>query len=401
MRNQLNQALFLTFFGILLIGCSKNQPKKDVIPVVWQQLTDSIRQYYTPDQRVDRFKPDLSLDSNGCLLLRGAISNKKAAKALLATFSKRDICTIDSLRYLPVAALGSDTFGIINVSVANFRTQPKHSGELTTQVLLGMPIKVVDQQGDWFMVQTPEHYYAWLEAGAFVRKNYAEMRQYYSQPLGIFAPNTGVIMDQPNSNNRLSDLTAGNLLVLGKKQGIHQQILLPDGRKGSLAIKDIRPITDVFKSSTSLEIARISHRFYGIPYLWGGTSAKGMDCSGFTKMTYLMNGYVIPRDASQQVHAGTEVPLDEQLTQLMAGDLLFFGNLREDGSQRITHVGIYLGNGRFVHSGADNGFIREQSLFADAEDFAPHRKESLLRAKRLEKGAKGVVNLMDVLAPFQ
>lgn len=107
---------------------------------------------------------------------------------------------------------------------------------------------------------------------------------------------------------------------------------------------------------------------------------------------------MIPRDASQQVHAGTEVELTEDFSNLLAGDLLFFGRYRDDGSQRITHVGIYLGNGRFLHAGADNGRITENSLLPNDQGFAEHRLKSLLRAKRLSAGRVGVVKVADAFS---
>jgi cell wall-associated NlpC family hydrolase len=140
---------------------------------------------------------------------------------------------------------------------------------------------------------------------------------------------------------------------------------LPDGRTGYLFAPNTAAL-DRWAAGVPQDTAalfRTAFRLAGRPYLWGGTSPKGMDCSGFTKTVYFLHGMIIPRDASQQVHAGEEVPITEDLAGLQPGDFLFFGNLREDGSERITHVGIYLGEGRFIHSGADNGAVRIQSLF--------------------------------------
>ena len=124
----------------------------------------------------------------------------------------------------------------------------------------------------------------------------------------------------------------------------------------------------------------------GKPYLWGGTSTQAMDCSGFTKMAYYLNGYVIPRDASQQVNAGVDVPLDNDFSQLRRGDLLFFGTYREDGSERTTHVGFYVGDGRFLHAGADNDYITENSLLEGDADYAAPPKGEPAAGQKIECG---------------
>ena len=85
----------------------------------------------------------------------------------------------------------------------------------------------------------------------------------------------------------------------------------------------------------------------GFPYLWAGMSPKGMDCSGFVRTTLYMHDIITPRDCSQIYLTGQRIT---DRSQLVPGDLVFFGRYREDGSPRPTHVGFYLGGGRFIHS---------------------------------------------------
>ena len=86
---------------------------------------------------------------------------------------------------------------------------------------------------------------------------------------------------------------------------------------------------------------------------------------------------------------------DENLEGLEAGDFLFFGRFREDGSEKITHVGIYLCDGTFIHSGSDNGANKMQNLLPDKPEYAAHRRESLMRARRLQVGGPGVQAVAD------
>ncbi|PHI18448.1 glycoside hydrolase [Lewinellaceae bacterium SD302] len=411
MRNQLKTTFFLTFFLLLLSGCADSTDNQQKLDQFYQPIIDSIKQKFAPDQRVDRITISTTWEADDdCPTFVGKTTVRGVRDALLNAFETNNLCYQANINNLPASSLKADTFGIINVSVANLRTQPKHSGELTTQALLGMPLKVYDHEDGWYLVQSPDRYIAWLEAGAFVRGDRQMMQRYYGGPLAYLetAP-TRKLTTTPSGGLTIRDLTPGSILRTGKTVGDYREIIMPDGATGYLLATEIRSLGHWQNRAESLELDLLATNFYGRPYLWGGTSAKGMDCSGFTKMTYLLNGYVIPRDASQQVHAGEEVPIitndpayaNDNLENLKNGDLLFFGNLREDGSQRISHVGIYLGEGRFVHAGADNGFIREESLYRDDDEYAPHRRESLLRAKRLSIGTNGVVPIKDIIQSYQ
>ncbi|MEM9836583.1 MAG: C40 family peptidase [Bacteroidota bacterium] len=357
----------------------------------YQEIVASLKAEWAPDKRVARFAPTIVWnEEKDCVILSGTTNLPGAAAQLRTRLQAADLCFTDSLQQLPVSHFGADTLGLVKVSVANLRSQPKHSAELATQALMGMPLIVYDQQDNWYLVQTPDGYLAWLDVGAFVRMDQAGLDEFMAGRLGVVATPLAQVMDQPVRGKAIRDLSMGNILQLAEQSGGMTRVVLPDGASGYFASDAVIAFEDWQSKQTNLQISQLAQSFYGAPYLWGGTSAKGMDCSGFTKMAYWMNGFVIPRDASQQVHAGTEVPIDDDLSQLAPQDLLFFGTLREDGSQRVTHVGIYLGDGRFVHSGADNGFIMEQSLFPGTKDYADHRRKSLLRVKRLSVGSPGV-----------
>ena len=158
---------------------------------------------------------------------------------------------------------------------------------------------------------------------------------------------------QPPGHLQCGRPTPGGELILTGEEGDWFKVELPDQRAGCLPRKaatnyDARKAA---RQPTAENIERTARSFIGRPYLWGGNSPKGFDCSGFTKTVFFLNGIDLMRDSSQQARQGVEVPLDGDLSQLKKGDLLFFGRRpRRGGPERVVHLGIYLGDKLFIHS---------------------------------------------------
>ena len=338
---------------------------------------------HAPDRRVAIFDLEARLHQDTVLLV-GETDLPIAFEELLDTLVRRQIPFLDSVQILqPVPAL-------VNVSVCNIRSEPKHSAELATQSVLGTSIGILKQEGSWYYVQTPDGYLGWLDAGALEIPSEANFTQWVqSDKIAVTAPFGFVTSPLDGSN--ISDVVEGNILRLLGRQGRFYQVALPDGRAGLLHQQSGQPYGDFITQKPQLDkILAKAHEFLGRPYLWGGTSGKGMDCSGYTKTVFYLNGLELPRDASQQVHVGDEIETDETFKNLLPGDFLFFGRkATADQTERITHVGIYLGNGKMIHSSER---VRVQSLRRGDPDFAPERVKTFVRAKRMLEniGANGV-----------
>jgi cell wall-associated NlpC family hydrolase len=127
--------------------------------------------------------------------------------------------------------------------------------------------------------------------------------------------------------------------------------------------------------ATGDRLVSVARGYLGIPYLWGGTSCKAFDCSGFVQTVYRMNNRELPRDANQMVKVGEPVEFGDDYKNLRRGDLLFFGSSPE----RITHVALYMGDRLFIHS---SGWVHINSLDSDHPLFNEYRYSTLRAARR-------------------
>ncbi|MFD1141605.1 NlpC/P60 family protein [Larkinella insperata] len=347
------------------------------------QIIEAVQKQYAPDKRVAIF--NVEADSSGNLT--GFTNLPEAKQALLSQLKAADRPVVDQIQLLPSPALGEKVYAIVNVSVANLRTNARHSGELATQALLGMPLKIWDKDRSWYQVQTPDQYISWTDSGALQLMTKADYDQWQAAEKIIYTSPFGFVYSESGKRSQtVSDIVAGDMLALVSEQRQCYQVRYPDGRTGYVLKRDAQRLDRWQAMARPTEDALVStaKSLMGIPYLWGGTSVKGMDCSGFTKTVYMLNGQQLPRDASQQVNVGEliETP-GKNFSQLRPGDLLFFGEPATlDKPERVVHVGMWIGNNEFIHA---SGQIRISSLDPAAPNFDAYELNRFLRAKRVAK----------------
>ncbi|WP_297338176.1 C40 family peptidase [Algoriphagus sp.] len=385
-----------TLFGIysllalVMIACSAPDPSEEV-----NQWIADFQSQVAPDKRVALW--DLTFENDS---LKGETDRLAALEELIKKLADHEIQFTDAVTRLPEEALGGKTKAVVTISVANIRSQPRHSAELGTQALMGTPLTVLKGDGSWYLVQTPDQYISWVDQAGIQLMTEQELENWHAQNKVVFTPLTGHVWNNPQQEEMVSDLVAGDILTGLGRDGDWIQVQLPDRRGGYVDASQLLPWDEWISSrETSVEnLITTAKSMLGVPYLWGGTSIKGMDCSGFTKTIFYLNGQVIPRDASQQIKEGEQVDTDKNWENLQVGDLLFFGEkATSERAERVVHVGMWIGNNEFIHS---RGRVRISSFDPQSPNYDEYELNRYLRTQRIvNQKSDGVLSVSDIIQP--
>jgi gamma-D-glutamyl-L-lysine dipeptidyl-peptidase len=322
------------------------------------------------------------------LVLTGEVDRAEARAECVRAVERAGVRVIDRIKVLPDERLGDQVWGIGDLSVVSGRLQPEQKAEMGTQVLMGEAVRVWKRSNNaayaWYLAQSADGYLSWLQKGTFVRCTREEIEAWQKGPLLIVTAFEERILEEPRPDAQpVSDVVTCDRVRKTGEVGDWYKVELPDHRAGFLpktAAEDYNAWKQA-RRATPESIERTARMFIGRPYLWGGNSPKGFDCSGFTKMVFYLNGIDLQRDSSRQADQGAAVALDGDLGHLKKGDLLFFGRpARRGRPERVVHVGIYLGKKLFIHSSER---VRISSLDPKSQLRDENRIRTLLRARRL------------------
>jgi len=224
-------------------------------------------------------------------------------------------------------------YGICILALVPLRLEQAHRSEMVSQVLFGELFEIVDEQADWTSIRLLEtDYLGWIQNGQFQKLEDSDKEQYFLGRRIVVGREGGVLLGEATQ----LQLCHGTTLYLNEENRTNLP-LLDLTYQGSISLFS--------KELVESELQQLALSYKDVPYLWGGRSEWGIDCSGFSQLIYSCFGLYLPRDAYQQAEKGETVDF---ISEIKVGDLAFFDNAQG----RITHVGIMLDRDTIIHASA-------------------------------------------------
>lgn len=325
---------------------------------------EDIRRRTVPDRRLGVFDITILDDAAGHRL-SGVTTSRDALTALRRLAADAQLPA--DVRVLPDTHAESAA-AVVTAAVAPLQAAPAVRAERSSEVLHGETIGVLEHREAWLRVRAADGYHGWVHEG-YVRTGTTDWADDWT---------TRAIGCSLGVEVRLSDgrvrLPLGARVALRRDGGVE----IADGRTGNVVSGALRPESETGAEARLLAPSEWALRWFGAaPYLWGGRTEWGTDCSGLAQTVFAFRGTALPRDTDLQMSAGVEVPITKDGRGYEAGDLLFFA---EQG--RVSHVALWAGAGHMVHSALSRGGVGTDALYGDTP-LARRLKENLVGVRRL------------------
>ena len=237
-------------------------------------------------------------------------------------------------------------------SYINLRTEASNSADIITTLDEGTALTVLSVDGEWCYVE-------WEDETGYVNANYIYVDGILmADPRGIVTGSCVNVRSQPSTDSSiLTKVYAGSTVeLISLEDGWY--IMNCNGVAGYISAEYVYPYNPAAASAVGAEAVELAMGYMGVPYVYGGSSSSGFDCSGFTMYIYGLLGYSLPHSATSQWESvGTYV----ERSDLQPGDLVLFCDPSRSNGKACSHVGIYIGNNEFIHASSSDG-VRINSL---------------------------------------
>ena len=231
-------------------------------------------------------------------------------------------------------------------SYINFRTEASDDATIVTTLDEGTDLTVLSVEDEWCYVE-------WEDQTGYVNANYIYVDGILiAEPLGIVTGSCVNVRSQPSTDSGiLTKVYAGSTVeLISLEDGWY--VMNCDGVAGYISADYVRPYNSVSASAVGAEAVELAMGYLGVPYVYGGASSSGFDCSGFTMYIYGLLGYGLPHSATSQWESvGSYV----DRASLQPGDLVLFCDPARSNGKACSHVGLYIGNNEFIHASSSEG----------------------------------------------
>ena len=317
---------------------------------------------YVPERRTAVF--DLRVEEEaGAWVVRGETTEPAAAEALLAELaSLSGAPTVrDEAVRLPDPSLGEENAALVRAALAPVHAAAEIRSTQITQYVLGHRLELLSRSERWWRVRGEDGYVGWVHEG-YLQVGSAEWARQWE--LGVEGePVVSLGTDLLDDEERVFARAPWGARLIRDQP---RRLRLPDGRRGSLRedgqIIAADRLSDRFPPRGE-SITRTARLWWGTPYVWGGVTPMGVDCSGLVQSVFWMHGIALPRDSVMQARTGAPLELEE-LATLRAGDLLFFSDRKD---RIVTHVAISLGGPDIIHCALSNGGVEFNKVGGELE----------------------------------
>lgn len=347
--------------GLGIWSCSNDQPT----PEMADRIVAKMNQNYFFDKRV--WKQEIKAAVSGeVVTLTGETFYPQAVRGVIRNLKSAGFDSVVSrVHLLPERLADGKNFAIVTVHHVMGRYEPVSEKQEATELIYGDMVRIIRQIDDRYQIQSPEGYLAFIPTNTLRHLDTLEWNRYHQGPFAKFRQNV--------------PLRDGATISIGSRlpylgNGV---VLLANGREYRLDSAVDYRVFSPENNPVRKEILAAGEKFLGLPYVWGGRSGEGADCSGFTQGAFSLNGIYLPRDTDEMAIVGQFIGFPGWYDALLPGDLIFYTS----GRRLITHVAIYYGDGKVIQS-AGRG-VHIASMDPTAPDYEVRLLRDFAFAKRI------------------
>ncbi len=255
-------------------------------------------------------------------------------------------------------------------NVSDLRAKPSHDSERVSQLFYSEVVEIIKGQGTFVKIRQADGYEGWVYKAYLRELIKKEAVNFWKLIKSVIVSKSIKSYDNNGKLIHPYNILYGTTLTIKNKRDGISKIILPSGDSVYIKGNRYRPIDYKDKHKIAgIQVIKEAIKFLGIPYLWGGITPLGYDCSGLVQMVYRSFGIILPRDTKDQIKAGKPVTKE----CIKTGDLLFFNR----------HVGLAIGKTKLIHASRHAGGIRVESLVKEEENFREDLANTFVEARRI------------------